>query len=94
MEGQEGRKEVIWDGCVVNSAAVPVSPCVYEPCPLLEDKWGRNTITEIDRGEMAGFEWKYNRLLSGHNSIDIIQIKPNRSLMLMNSLSLFLIKPN
>lgn len=62
MKEWEGRK-VIWDGCEVNSVAVPVSPCVYEPCPLLEDKWERNTITEIDRGEMAGFEWKYNRLL-------------------------------
>lgn len=92
MEGQEGRKEVNWDGCVVNSTAVPVFQCVYEPCPLLEDKRGRNTITEIDRGETAGFEWKCNKLLSGHNSIDIIQIKPSRLLMLMNSLSLFLSK--
>ena len=40
-ERREDSEEVIWDGCLVSLAAEPVSPCVYDPCLLVEDKCER-----------------------------------------------------
>lgn len=40
-EGTEDSEEVIWDGRMVNLAAEPVSPCVYDPRLLVEDKCER-----------------------------------------------------
>lgn len=40
-EGSEDSEEVIWDGQMVNLAAEPVFPCVYDPRLLVEDKCER-----------------------------------------------------
>lgn len=48
--------------------------------------------SELDRGERAGFELKSDRLVPEHDSINIIQIIPNRLVMLVNHLRLFLSK--
>lgn len=48
--------------------------------------------SELDRGERTGFELKGDRLVREHDSINIIQIIPNRLVMLVNHLSLFLSK--
>ena len=48
--------------------------------------------SELDRGERTGFELKGGRLVGDHDSINIIQIIPNRLVMLVNHLSLFLSK--
>ena len=40
--------------------------------------------SELDRGERAGFELKSDRLVPEHDSINIIQIIPNRLVMLVN----------
>lgn len=62
LEGQERAEVVVRDVCGVHSAAVLSPRCAYVPRPLQEDKQGGNTVTEADRGEMAGFELKGDSL--------------------------------
>lgn len=64
--------------------------CVYDPCLLLEDKWGENMITGNRQRWGDGF--RSERLVPEHHSVTALRIKPKRLVMLVNHLSLFLSK--
>lgn len=84
MEGQEERVEVIWNGCVVHVAAMPASLCGGILVSCWKTNGQRRPCLKADRGRMAGFKLKGDRLVPEHNFINVIQIKPNRLVLLVN----------
>ena len=86
MKGQEEREGVIWNECVVHLAVVPASLSGGIPISSWKTNGERTPCLKADRGRIAGFKLKANRLVPEHNFTNVIQIRPNRIVWLLNHL--------
>lgn len=73
-------------------AAVPVAHVFMNLVYYWKTHGEENRSLKIDRGEVAGFEPKGGRMVPEHRSINVIQIKSNKLVMLVNHFSLLLSK--
>lgn len=68
---------------VVHVAAEQASPCGEIPVSRWKTNGERRPYLRANRGRMAGFELKGDRLVPEHKFINVTQIKPNRLVLLV-----------